>query len=203
MPIKTAWDIVAHVVPSVPACTLVQFSSETIERGGPCWLLILRWMGSQIVQMKGALPWLVRWACLPHGCSVVLPIQNICFLTVHYLNSFVLIAQQAGQAAVLGRLSLSKCLWVFRTSDINVYLGLSPVWLITVRRRYHFEDRQWGPKILSPSLLEGRCHALSVQCYGHWTTWTNSEPGLLSHWPTGVRSCDCLYSTLYNFFKLA
>jgi hypothetical protein len=35
------------------------------------------------------------------------------FLTVHYFNSFVTIAQQAGQAAVLGRLSLSVCLWLF------------------------------------------------------------------------------------------
>jgi hypothetical protein len=28
----------------------------------------------------------------------------------HYFNAFVLIVQQAGQAAVLGRLSLSMCL---------------------------------------------------------------------------------------------
>jgi hypothetical protein len=32
------------------------------------------------------------------------------FLTIHYFNSFVLIAQQAGQAVVLGRLSLSMCM---------------------------------------------------------------------------------------------
>jgi hypothetical protein len=31
------------------------------------------------------------------------------FLTVHYFNSFVPIDQQAGQAGVLGRLSLSMC----------------------------------------------------------------------------------------------
>jgi hypothetical protein len=41
---------------------------------------------------------------------VVGPVQNIFFLTVNYFNSFVPIAQQAGhwQAAVLGRLSLNK-----------------------------------------------------------------------------------------------
>jgi hypothetical protein len=44
------------------------------------------------------------------GCSSG-PVQNIFFLTVHYLNSFVPIVQQAGQADVLGRLSLSMCLW--------------------------------------------------------------------------------------------
>jgi hypothetical protein len=47
------------------------------------------------------LPWLLYWD----------QYKNF-FLTVHYLNSFVPIAQQAGQAAVLGRLSLSVCLWL-------------------------------------------------------------------------------------------
>jgi hypothetical protein len=43
----------------------------------------------------------------------VLPwlLQNISFLTVHNFYSFVPIAQQPGQAAVPGRLSLSRCLW--------------------------------------------------------------------------------------------
>jgi hypothetical protein len=63
---------------------------ERLERGGgPCWLLKLRWMGTQRVQMKGVLPWLVRGL----------------------VNSIVPIAHQAGHAAVLGRLSLSRCLW--------------------------------------------------------------------------------------------
>ncbi len=35
---------------------------ERPERGGPCWLLKLRQMGTYRVQMKGVLPWLVRWA---------------------------------------------------------------------------------------------------------------------------------------------
>jgi hypothetical protein len=68
--------------------------------------------------MKGGLPWLVCWA--RHAgtrdfCSalaaLVGPVQNICFLTIHCFNSFAHIAQQAGQAAVLGRLSLSMRLW--------------------------------------------------------------------------------------------
>jgi hypothetical protein len=41
--------------------------------------------------------------------------QSCGFLTVHYFNSFVPIAQQAGQAAVLGLLSISMCLWVWLT----------------------------------------------------------------------------------------
>ncbi len=92
------------------------FRPERLERGGPCWLLKLRWMGTQRVQMKGVLPWLVRWACRASTrgfCSTLAAIvglvQNICFLTVHYFSSFVPIVQQAGQAAVLGFLSLSIC----------------------------------------------------------------------------------------------
>jgi len=38
---------------------------------------------------------------------------------VHYFNSFVTITQQAGQAAVLGRLSLSMCLWERQTGLIS------------------------------------------------------------------------------------
>ncbi len=36
-------------------------SRETRERGGPGWLLKLKWMGTERVQMKGVLPWLVCW----------------------------------------------------------------------------------------------------------------------------------------------
>ncbi len=43
--------------------------------------------------------------------ALVGPVQNIFFLTVHYFNFFVPIAQHAGQAAVLGGLSLYVCLW--------------------------------------------------------------------------------------------
>jgi hypothetical protein len=38
-------------------------------------------------------------------------VRNICFLTVHYFDSFVPTAQHPVQTAVLGRLSLSTCLW--------------------------------------------------------------------------------------------
>ncbi len=41
---------------------------ERLERGGPCCLLKLRWMGTQRVQMKGVLSWLFSWACF---CSAL------------------------------------------------------------------------------------------------------------------------------------
>jgi hypothetical protein len=44
--------------------------------------------------------------------ALVGPVQNIFFFTVYCFNSFVTSAQQAGLAAVLGRLSLSVCLWL-------------------------------------------------------------------------------------------
>ncbi len=67
--------------------------------------------------MKGVLSWLVRRACRAGTrvfCSVLAAlvglIQNIFFLAVHYFDSFVSIARQAGQEVVLGRLSLSMYL---------------------------------------------------------------------------------------------
>jgi hypothetical protein len=71
-------------------------------------------MGTRRVQMKQVLPWACL-ASLRDFCSalaaLVGPVLNIFFLPVHYFNSFVPVAQQAGQAAVPGRLSLSMCLW--------------------------------------------------------------------------------------------
>jgi hypothetical protein len=49
-----------------------------------------------------------------HGCSSQ-PNTKYFYLTIHYFNAFAPIAQRAGQAAMLGRLSLSLCLW-FRFS---------------------------------------------------------------------------------------
>ncbi len=46
------------------------------------------------------------------GCSSRPSTKYFFFFLKYYINSFVLFAQQAGQAAVLGRLSLSVCLWI-------------------------------------------------------------------------------------------
>ncbi len=73
-------------------------------------------MGTQREPMKGVLTWLVHWAYRAGTrdfrsalAALVSPVQNICFLIVHYFNILVPIAQQAGQAVFLGRLSLSMC----------------------------------------------------------------------------------------------
>jgi hypothetical protein len=68
--------------------------------------------------MNWIFPWLVRWtrhAGTRDFCSALAALGgpvHIFFLTIHSFNAFVPIAQQAGQAAVLGRLSLSMCLWL-------------------------------------------------------------------------------------------
>jgi hypothetical protein len=85
-------------------------------------------MGTQRVQMRGVLPWLVHWAVVcGFFCSalaaLVGPVQNMYFLTVHYFNFCVPIAQQARQAAVLDRLSLSMCLWVHTHLTPTFFLG--------------------------------------------------------------------------------
>ncbi len=115
---------------------LIVLTRERLQSSGLCWLLKLRWMGTRRVQMKGVLTWLVRWACRagPRDfCSalaaLVGPVQNIFFLTLHFFNSFVPIAQHSGQAAVLGRLSLSVCLWFWqRAQDKSWFKDSCRLW---------------------------------------------------------------------------
>jgi hypothetical protein len=92
-----------------------EFQPERPEKSGPCWLLKMSWIVIQRVQIKGVLPcWFV---------GLVVPVQDILLWLAHTNNYFFPrrtlfqiryppIAQQAGQAVVLGRLSISMCLWV-------------------------------------------------------------------------------------------
>jgi hypothetical protein len=118
--IVTKWNFTVYMQP-LPSCPVqVVHPREMIRetREGcppPCWLLKLGQMGTQRVQMKGV----VRWSCRAstrYFCSALAgcfsrPSTKTIFLTVHYSDSFDPISQQPGQAAVLGRLSLSTCLW--------------------------------------------------------------------------------------------
>ncbi len=68
---------------------------ETRELLALSWLLKQRWIGAQRVQMKGVLPWLVRWTCrtgtrdfCPALAALVGPVENIYFLIIHYFNFF-------------------------------------------------------------------------------------------------------------------
>jgi hypothetical protein len=63
--------------------------------------------------MQGVLPWLVRWCrsagtkdFYPALAALISPVQKIIFLAAHFFTLLVSIAQQPGQAVVLGRLSL-------------------------------------------------------------------------------------------------
>ncbi len=63
---------------------LAVLQPERYQRGGPWWLLELRWMATQGVQMKGVLSLLVRRACRAgtRDCrcalaALVRPVQNI------------------------------------------------------------------------------------------------------------------------------
>jgi hypothetical protein len=92
-------------------------------------------MGTQRGQLKVVLSWLFRWLALSFAvardfCSALAAlvglVQNIFFLTVHYFNAFDPIAQQSGQTAVLGRLSLS--VWSLHSPLIllfRVYFNVS------------------------------------------------------------------------------
>jgi hypothetical protein len=89
--------------------------------------------------MKGTRPWLVRWACragVRYFCPALAalvgpPNTKYFFFTVHFFNSFVPIAQQAGQAVVLGRLSLNMCLSVNFNSIITIIIRLFQIYDVT------------------------------------------------------------------------
>ncbi len=77
---------------------LTQIQQERLERGGLYSLLKLMWMGTQRVQMKGVLLWLVRWAYragtkyfCPALAALIGPVQNISFpyTTLPYFILFV------------------------------------------------------------------------------------------------------------------
>jgi hypothetical protein len=100
---------------------LIEGGHQRDQRGvalADCWETAVNWDSTSTVQMKGILPWLVRWAfTCPYkrflsslGCSSR-PNTKYLFPHVHYFNSFVPTAQQVGQAVVLVRLSLSMCIW--------------------------------------------------------------------------------------------
>ncbi len=127
---------------------------ERVEMGDPCWLLKLRWMGTQREQMKEVLSWLVHWTCRAGTrdfCSALaapLPSRKYCLLTIHYFNSFVPNAQQAGQVAVLGRLSLSVCLWLEPTKRNRI-------------ESQHIQNLEhWVSVVVSAPLCDEICKAL-------------------------------------------
>jgi hypothetical protein len=69
---------------------------------------------------------LFDWACRAAPVHEILaalvgPAQNIFSSARHYVNTFVTFAQQAGQAAELGRLcmyvSMYMCLWLCQTTS--------------------------------------------------------------------------------------
>ncbi len=73
-------------------------------------------MGAQRVQMKGVLPWLVRWACCAgtrnFGPALAALLAQYKIFFLHHISiNLSPSPQQAGQAVVLGRLSFSMCPW--------------------------------------------------------------------------------------------
>ncbi len=62
MPRGTSLNTLKSGYSNMLTSSLAVSTRDTIEGAGPCWLLKLRWMGTERVQMKGVLPWLVPWA---------------------------------------------------------------------------------------------------------------------------------------------
>jgi hypothetical protein len=97
--------------------------------------------------MKEVLPWLVQWLvvlvqefffCL--GCSSRPSTNYFFFLTVHDCNSFVPIDQQVRQTALLGRLSLSICLYSkLSASSVKIFLNIFILKKVCLGKRCYLE----------------------------------------------------------------
>ncbi len=103
---------------------LVQPRKETperLKRGGPYWLQKLRWMGTQRVQMKGVLPWLVCWACRAGTRDFV---QSWLLQSAQYkifLSSRTLFQ-------IVCPLSISMCLWETLWNVLRESQYVPPPW---------------------------------------------------------------------------
>jgi hypothetical protein len=87
----------------------------------------------------------------PALAALVSPVQNIFFLAAHFFTLCVSIAQQSGQAVVLGRLSLSMCLCV-EITKIQEIKNLTPECMAFIRGGFY----KFGPR--KPD------HVLSTVC---------------------------------------
>jgi hypothetical protein len=77
----------------VAANLLKHFSDVETREGWPLLTIETEANGDSRVQMKGVLPWLVRWAghagtsdFSPALAALVGPVQNIYFFQLHYFN---------------------------------------------------------------------------------------------------------------------
>jgi hypothetical protein len=90
------------MVPIFKGTIKLQLRTEGLERGASTTVETVNGDSQSTIERGPSL--VGRLSCR------AMPVQNKFFLTVHYFISFVPIAQQVGQAVVLGRLSLSLCL---------------------------------------------------------------------------------------------
>ncbi len=88
---------------------------ERPERGGPCWVLKLRWTGTHRLQMEGVPPWLVRpWARRAGTRDFILPwllwsALNKLFFPHHTLFQFMCPHRPATWAGSRAGPPVSKC----------------------------------------------------------------------------------------------
>ncbi len=107
----------AHGTRTTKARLALNFKFVTTKKTREGWpLLTVETDVNGDSMSTNVLPWFVPLACRAGTWDSCLgwsslPIAKKIFLRIHYFHSFVPISQQAGHAAVLGRLSLSMCLW--------------------------------------------------------------------------------------------
>ncbi len=156
-------------------------SPERLNRSGPCIKMKLRWMGTQRVQMKGVLPRLVRWACRA--------------FTWDFCSDFAALVSpvhQVRQAAALGRLSLSMCLWTTPVKIVQNKNDCFASWtnILSNVTANIWENKDWQQN--------SRDDNMEMFKFG-WIVCLAAPPPFLPP-PSESTSClHCLYLVLFNF----
>jgi hypothetical protein len=126
------------------------FHSEGQEMDGLCWLLKLRWMGTQRVQMKGVPPWLVRWSCRGNTRDFL-----FCLCCSNRPSTSILIPLSPSSSKPAG-IHWVGCLTVCVSGST---LKAPPVERTTFRNCFHIQST--GKLLTIVSLSTFRCRFLS------------------------------------------
>ncbi len=104
------------------SCSISWPWSERLELGGPCWLLKLRWMGTQRGQMKGVHSWLVYWACRADTkdfCSALAALVGPS--KIFFSSPYTIYIPLSSSPSILGR---QPC-WVTCLLDLDPLPGIT------------------------------------------------------------------------------
>ncbi len=99
------------------------------EKGGPCWLLQLRQMGTQGVHTKEVLPWLVSWARCAGTRDVCTSLAALhCIKSKNYIPQVRTSSEAGPGTKIIYCIIIHICLWWNIYMRMDDSLGISLEW---------------------------------------------------------------------------